>query len=89
MIYIFPIILSLKYTTTWPFKTIIFLGVFHWVCLDRHCRNLPSDTAPAGYICPKCDDCIFPPENLVSPVAGRIPFIIKVLDDHLMRNFYR
>ena len=68
MIFILP--KSLKYTRMLPFKTIIFLGVFHWVCLDRHCRNLPSDTAPAGYTCPKCEDCIFPPENLVSPVAG-------------------
>ena len=52
------------------FNWYIFSDVFHWVCLDRYARNLPGETAPAGYTCPTCQDCIFPPENLVSPVAG-------------------
>jgi hypothetical protein len=30
---------------------------------------LPANTAPAGYQCPKCKECIFPPQNLVSPVV--------------------
>ncbi|XP_034940010.1 zinc finger protein-like 1 homolog [Chelonus insularis] len=43
--------------------------VFHWSCLDRYARSLPPTTAPAGYICPTCQACIFPRSNLVSPVA--------------------
>ena len=35
-------------------------------------RELPADTAPAGYACPNCQDCIFPPEKLVSPVADAL-----------------
>ena len=61
--------IQLKY---WPYYV---LDVFHWVCLDRYARNLPADTAPAGYTCPACQDCIFPPENLVSPVAGKLIFV--------------
>ena len=51
--------------------------LFHWVCLDRYARNLPSDTAPAGYTCPTCQDCIFPPENLVSPVADELKKLLS------------
>jgi len=51
--------------------------VFHWVCLDRYARNLPADTAPAGYTCPACQDCIFPPENLVSPVADELKKLLS------------
>ncbi|XP_044728804.1 zinc finger protein-like 1 [Chrysoperla carnea] len=43
--------------------------VFHWSCLDSWARNLPSDTAPAGYKCPSCYSPLFPPPNLISPVA--------------------
>jgi len=45
---------------------------FHWVCLDKWARSLPNDTAPAGYTCPTCNECIFPSENLVSPVADAL-----------------
>ncbi len=27
--------------------------LFHWACLDKHCRGLPGSTAPAGYTCPQ------------------------------------
>lgn len=52
--------------------------VFHWVCLDKYARGMPSDTAPAGYTCPACNECIFPPDNLVSPVADQLR---KLLSD--------
>ena len=38
-------------------------------CLDDHCKQFPSNTAPAGYTCPTCCSALFPPSNLVSPVA--------------------
>ncbi|KAG8231155.1 hypothetical protein J437_LFUL011824 [Ladona fulva] len=43
--------------------------VFHWACLDHYARQLPPTTAPAGYTCPTCKAMLFPPPNLVSPVA--------------------
>lgn len=43
--------------------------MFHWACLDKVARSLPATTAPAGYTCPKCNTCLFPPSNLISPVA--------------------
>ncbi|XP_022188597.1 zinc finger protein-like 1 [Nilaparvata lugens] len=43
--------------------------IVHWKCLDTAARALPQTTAPAGYKCPQCDFPIFPPLNLVSPVA--------------------
>ncbi|KAF2892936.1 hypothetical protein ILUMI_13230 [Ignelater luminosus] len=43
--------------------------VFHWSCLDSYSRQLPPTTAPAGYTCPSCRCALFPPTNLVSPVA--------------------
>jgi len=46
--------------------------LYHWVCLEQHCRSLPPSTAPAGYTCPACSSPIFPPDNLVSPVADQL-----------------
>lgn len=43
--------------------------VFHWECLNKFASSLPPNTAPAGYTCPNCKVCVFPPGNLVSPVA--------------------
>ena len=40
--------------------------------MDKWARSLPADTAPAGYTCQICHECIFPPENLVSPVADAL-----------------
>jgi len=51
--------------------------LFHWVCLERHCSSLPPSTAPAGYTCPCCSDSIFPPDNLVSPVADRLRSVLS------------
>ncbi|CAK1550465.1 unnamed protein product [Leptosia nina] len=43
--------------------------VFHWECAESRYRALPHTTAPAGYQCPSCASPVFPPPNLVSPVA--------------------
>jgi len=51
--------------------------LYHWVCLDQHCRSLPPDTAPAGYTCPICSEAVFPSENLVSPVADKLRKILQ------------
>ena len=54
--------------------------LFHWSCLDAYCRSLPPDTAPAGYLCPVagCNCQIFPPDNLVSPVADKLRSVLQV-----------
>jgi len=52
-----------------PTVRLVCYDVFHWSCLDKYASELPSNTAPAGYQCPKCKECIFPPNNLVSPVV--------------------
>ncbi|XP_058808484.1 zinc finger protein-like 1 [Phymastichus coffea] len=43
--------------------------VYHWGCLDAHCRSLPESTNAANYDCPTCNTHIIPQPNLVSPVA--------------------
>lgn len=40
--------------------------------MDKYASSLPSNTAPAGYQCPKCRECVFPPSNLVSPLADAL-----------------
>lgn len=51
---------------------LICYDLFHWSCLDQYFRSFPSHTAPAGYTCPTCKACVFPPSNLVSPVADHV-----------------
>ncbi|KAG8438073.1 hypothetical protein GDO86_008672 [Hymenochirus boettgeri] len=46
--------------------------LFHWACLNELASKLPPNTAPAGYSCPSCQGPIFPPGNLVSPVASNL-----------------
>lgn len=46
--------------------------VFHWSCLDKYAANLPANTAPAGYQCPKCKEGLFPSSNIASPVADAL-----------------
>ncbi|XP_075426006.1 zinc finger protein-like 1 isoform X2 [Ascaphus truei] len=46
--------------------------LFHWSCLNDLASQLPPNTAPAGYRCPSCQGPIFPPTNLVSPVASTL-----------------
>ncbi|XP_078238198.1 zinc finger protein-like 1 [Pogona vitticeps] len=50
----------------WPKSS----NLFHWSCLNETASQLPKNTAPAGYQCPSCQGPIFPPANLVSPVAS-------------------
>ncbi|KAL8583767.1 hypothetical protein ACOMHN_000388 [Nucella lapillus] len=51
--------------------------VFHWLCLNRHCQQQPPNTAPAGYTCPSCHTCVFPPANLATPVAEAIRQLLQ------------
>ncbi|XP_076463462.1 zinc finger protein-like 1 [Babylonia areolata] len=51
--------------------------VFHWLCLNRHCQQLPPNTAPAGYTCPSCNTCVFPPANLATPVADALRQLLQ------------
>ncbi|XP_026541176.1 zinc finger protein-like 1 [Notechis scutatus] len=46
--------------------------LFHWSCLNEMANQLPQNTAPAGYQCPCCQGPVFPPTNLVSPVASAL-----------------
>lgn len=46
--------------------------MFHWTCAEARYRALPRTTAPAGYQCPSCATPVFPPPNLVSPVAEEL-----------------
>jgi len=57
---------------------LICYDVFHLNCLDKYASQLPADTAPAGYQCPKCKECLFPPNNLVSPVVDVLKQKFKI-----------
>lgn len=46
--------------------------VFHWECLNARQSGLPPTTAPGGHTCPICSNAIFPPPNLISPVADML-----------------
>ncbi|KAL3083115.1 hypothetical protein niasHS_010917 [Heterodera schachtii] len=48
------------------------LHLFHWDCFDSRARQLPQTTAPAGYKCPSCLECVFPSENQSSPVVDKL-----------------
>ncbi|CAH2325271.1 Zinc finger -like 1 [Pelobates cultripes] len=60
-------LLSSKETTR-----LVCYDLFHWSCLNDLASQLPQNTAPAGYQCPSCQGPIFPPANLVSPVASTL-----------------
>ncbi|CAF2586504.1 unnamed protein product [Rotaria sp. Silwood2] len=51
---------------------LICYDLFHWSCLNEYFRSFPNHTAPDGYTCPTCHTCVFPPSNLVSPVADHV-----------------
>lgn len=55
-----------------PCVRLVCYDLFHWSCLDNYERNLPANTAPAGYTCPICNNGIFPPTNAVSPVIDAL-----------------
>jgi len=46
--------------------------LYHKKCLNERQEALPPNTAPSGHSCPSCNTCIFPPQNLVSPVADSL-----------------
>ncbi|ELU08622.1 hypothetical protein CAPTEDRAFT_169662 [Capitella teleta] len=52
-----------------PCVRLVCYDVMHWRCLDNYARQLPANTAPAGYTCPACSGPVFPANNVVSPVA--------------------
>lgn len=52
--------------------------LFHKECLNDWASRLPPNTAPAGYKCPVCSKAIFPPPNLVSPIADRLQEALAV-----------
>lgn len=54
---------------TYLFYVFYIVDVFHWSCLNERQSGLPANTAPGGHTCPTCYDQIFPPSNLISPVA--------------------
>ncbi|CAH1793018.1 unnamed protein product [Owenia fusiformis] len=56
---------------------LICYDVLHWKCIDRYARQLPPNTAPAGYCCPNCKTGIFPPPNMVSPVADALKSVLS------------
>lgn len=43
--------------------------MFHWDCLNARAAAQPAHTAPGGHTCPACAKHVFPPANLISPVA--------------------
>lgn len=51
--------------------------IFHWSCFDQFAKQLPPETAPAGYTCPTCQGGLFPSVNLVSPVADELRQILS------------
>ena len=54
--------------------------VFHKTCLQDYGEKMPLNTAPAGYRCPVCSSCIFPANNVVSPVADALREVLKTFD---------
>jgi len=51
---------------------LICYDLFHKKCLNERQAALPPNTAPSGHSCPSCSAIIFPPQNLVSPVADSL-----------------
>lgn len=56
------------------------MHLFHWDCFDARARQLPDTTAPAGYKCPSCLECIFPPENQQSPVVDKLKVKLQTVN---------
>ncbi|XP_022333984.1 zinc finger protein-like 1 homolog [Crassostrea virginica] len=54
--------------------------IFHWPCLNQYAQQFPANTAPAGYTCPTCNAGIFPPQNMVSPVADKLKSLLSTVN---------
>jgi len=48
------------------------MDAFHEACLDKTCADLPSHTAPAGFVCPKCRVPFLPPQENKSALSTRL-----------------
>merc|ERR1711990_695308 len=53
--------------------------VFDWEALDKHFREYPPTTAPAGYKCPVSGTPLFPAENQAGPVADALREKLKTV----------
>ncbi|CAJ0939428.1 unnamed protein product, partial [Mesorhabditis belari] len=53
------------------------LHIFHWGCLDAWARNMPANTAPAGYKCPFCREALFPSTEQQSPLIEKLRLQLK------------
>uniref|UniRef100_H2YGH2 Zinc finger protein-like 1 n=2 Tax=Ciona savignyi TaxID=51511 RepID=H2YGH2_CIOSA len=51
--------------------------VLHIRCLEKQFRNLPSNTAPAGYRCPNCDSNVFPAPNQAGRVVEKLKEVLS------------
>lgn len=56
------------------------VDIFHWPCLNQYAQQFPANTAPAGYTCPTCNAGIFPPQNMVSPVADKLKSLLSTVN---------
>ncbi|XP_055373681.1 zinc finger protein-like 1 homolog [Condylostylus longicornis] len=54
--------------------------IFHWNCLNERQSALLTTTTSGTHTCPICFETIFPPTNLVSPVADILRTKLKQVD---------
>ncbi|ESN91550.1 hypothetical protein HELRODRAFT_70089 [Helobdella robusta] len=63
-----------------PCVRLVCYDVFHWSCLNNYENSLPANTAPAGYTCPLCSVCVFPPSNASSPVIDELVKLLSTVN---------
>ena len=77
-----PLPLGLSRKTQPSTSSKVFLRIVLILCFSVHDHMSQNckffSTAPAGYTCPCCSSPIFPPDNLVSPVADKLRQILQV-----------
>ena len=57
----------------------VFSDVYDWEALDKHFREYPPTTAPAGFKCPVSGSPLFPAENQAGPVADALREKLKTV----------
>ena len=62
-----------------PGSKYIFSDVYDWEALDKHFREYPPTTAPAGFKCPVSGSPLFPAENQAGPVADALREKLKTV----------
>lgn len=67
-------------TSLFWYEAHIITDIFHLKCLNDFCRQLPEDTASAGYSCPSCKVAIFPSDNVSSKLASLVRETLKSSD---------